>query len=117
MHKLQKELEETNNVEDFAIPQQLLHLNGIINETLRLHPAVRTGGLRETPPGGAFICGRFVPGNIVVCAPRYTLSRRKCIRMQMNLSSKQALIHSQSNLASRAQPISSPNAGIAGRKW
>ena len=79
MLKVQEELDATGNIEDFDILQKLPHLNGVINETLRLHPGVPTGGLRETPPGGAVICGRFVPGNTVICAPRYTIGRRKYI--------------------------------------
>ncbi|KAL9134417.1 MAG: hypothetical protein Q9175_004399 [Cornicularia normoerica] len=75
MQKVQKELDTAGDVEDLTILQKLPHLNGIINETLRLHPAVPTGGLRETPPGGSVICSRFVPGNTVICTPRYTLSR------------------------------------------
>lgn len=78
MQKVQKELDAAGDVEDFILLQKLPHLNGIINETLRLHPGLLTGGLRETPPDGAVICGRFVPGNTVICAPRYTISRRKC---------------------------------------
>lgn len=80
MQKIQKELDMAGDIEDFAILQKLPHLNGVINETLRLYPGLPTGGLRETPPGGAIICGRAVPGNTVICAPRYTISRRKCIR-------------------------------------
>ena len=82
LQKVQRELDAAGDVEDFAVLQKLPHLNGLINETLRLHPALPTGGLRETPPGGAMICGRFIPGNIVICAPRYTLSRRKCTQTQ-----------------------------------
>ena len=79
MQKFQKELDAADDVEDFAVLRKLPHLTGIVNEILRLHPAVPTGGLRETPPGDAVVCGRFIPGNNVICAPRYTLRRRKCI--------------------------------------
>ena len=82
LRKVQMELDAAGDVEDFAVLQKLPHLNGLVNETLRLHPALPTGGLRETPPGGAMICGRFIPGETVVCAPRYTLGRRKCTRAQ-----------------------------------
>lgn len=88
MQKLQEELDGAGDAEDFTVLQQLPHLNGVLNEILRLHPALPTGGLRETPPGGAVVCGRFVPGNTIICAPRYTLGRRKCIREdEMLLSS------------------------------
>lgn len=44
---------------DFTVLQHAQHLNGVINETLRLHPAAPTGNLRETPPKGAMISGEY----------------------------------------------------------
>ena len=79
MHKVQKELDAAGDLEDIKTLQKLPHLTGTIKETLRLHPAVPTGGLRETPPEGATVCGHFVPGNTAICAPRYTIHRRKSI--------------------------------------
>ena len=76
LSKLQKELDGLDSVSDFTSLQHAQHLNGIINETMRLHPATLTGNLRETPPEGAMISGRYVPGNIVICSPRYIISRR-----------------------------------------
>ena len=77
LQKLQTELDGLEDVSDFSALQHAEHLNGIINETMRLHPATLTGNLRETPPGGAMISGRFVPGNIVICSPRYIVGKRK----------------------------------------
>ena len=77
LRKLQAELQTIGSVEDIRALQTLPYLNGLINETLRLHPAVPTGGLRETPPEGIRIADRFIPGNTTICAPRYTLARRK----------------------------------------
>lgn len=57
--------------------QSLPYLNGIVNEALRLYPALPTGGHRKTPKEGASICGRFVPGNTTIVATRYTIFRRK----------------------------------------
>ena len=54
------------------------HLNAIINEALTLHPALPSGGLRQTPQEGLTITGQFIPGNVVISAPRYSLGRRKC---------------------------------------
>jgi tryprostatin B 6-hydroxylase len=53
------------------------HLNGVINEILRLHPAVPSGVLRLTPPEGINIGSTFIPGNTTVVAPSYTLGRRE----------------------------------------
>ena len=76
LYKLQKELDDLESVSNFTALQQAQHLNAIINETMRLHPATLTGNLRETPPEGAMISGRYVPGNIVICSPRYIIGKR-----------------------------------------
>lgn len=78
LEKVQRELDSIESIQDIQSLQSLPHLNGVINEALRLHPAVPTGGLRQTPPEGAYVSSRFVPGNTVICAPRYSLARRKC---------------------------------------
>ncbi|KAL9596316.1 MAG: hypothetical protein Q9219_005870 [cf. Caloplaca sp. 3 TL-2023] len=75
--KLQDELDALDSVEDVKALKKLSHLNGIVNETLRLHPGVPTGGLRQTPASGITISGRFIPGDTVICAPRYSIGRRK----------------------------------------
>ncbi|KAJ5817645.1 Cytochrome P450 [Penicillium robsamsonii] len=50
-------------------------LDGVINETLRLHPAVPSGMQRTTPPEGITIGDRYIPGNVRVCIPLYTMFR------------------------------------------
>ena len=75
LRKLQTEIDDLN-LFDFTVLQHAQHLNGVINEILRLHPAAPTGNLRETPPQGAMISGRYVPGNTVICAPRYIIGKR-----------------------------------------
>ncbi|KAK8008231.1 hypothetical protein PG991_010782 [Apiospora marii] len=72
--KLLAELEGVN-IHDRVALQSCQHLNAVINETLRLHPAVPTGGYRETPPEGMTIGGTYIPGNVVIVAPRYSISR------------------------------------------
>ena len=52
-------------------------MNGAINEVLRLHPSVPTGGYREAPPEGLEIAGTWIPGKTTIVAPRYTMGRRK----------------------------------------
>ena len=79
LQKIQQEVDSLESIHELATLQTLPHLNAVVNETLRLHPAVPTGGLRQVPPGGAQLCGRFVPGNTTICAPRYNIARRKLL--------------------------------------
>lgn len=65
------------NFHDRKILQSLPRLNGFINECLRMHPPVPSGGYRQTPPGGLEVAGHFIPGHTTIVAPRYTLGRRK----------------------------------------
>ncbi|KAL2832090.1 cytochrome P450 [Aspergillus cavernicola] len=51
------------------------HLNGVINEALRLYPAVPSGMQRKTPPEGIVIDGVHVPGNIHIYCPMYAVGR------------------------------------------
>ncbi|KAE8405503.1 cytochrome P450 [Aspergillus pseudonomiae] len=50
-------------------------LDALINETLRLHPAVPSGTQRITPPEGLQIGDRYIPGDVMVCIPTHTLFR------------------------------------------
>ncbi|KAJ6027722.1 Cytochrome P450 [Penicillium canescens] len=72
--KIHEELQEVN-IEDPALLSTLPHLNGMINEAMRLLPAVLTFSSRVSPPEGLIIHGTFIPGNTKVCAPRYTIGR------------------------------------------
>jgi tryprostatin B 6-hydroxylase len=49
------------------------HLNGVIQETLRLHPAIPSGFPRLTPPGGVTISGTYIPGGTTVVLPVYAM--------------------------------------------
>jgi len=51
------------------------YLDEIINETLRLQPALMTGGARETPAKGLQIDSTYIPGNINVVMPVYLIQR------------------------------------------
>ncbi|KAI1748691.1 cytochrome P450 [Xylaria castorea] len=53
----------------------LNHLNGVINEALRLFPPVPTTLPRLTPPEGLDIDGTFIPGNTTVFSPQFVVSR------------------------------------------
>ncbi|KAI1733400.1 cytochrome P450 [Xylaria scruposa] len=50
-------------------------LDACINETLRLYPAVPTGGIRQTLERGVHVNGRWIPPYTVIVAPRWTIGR------------------------------------------
>ncbi|KAL8741550.1 MAG: hypothetical protein Q9190_005851 [Brigantiaea leucoxantha] len=75
--KIRIELQSIQSIYDTKALKTLEHLNGAINETLRLHPSVPTGSYRQSPPEGVKIAGRWIPGNITIVAPRYTMGRHK----------------------------------------
>ena len=83
--KLREELREMNylpgsETEVRAI-QDAKYLNGVINEALRLHPAVPSGLLRLTPPEGINVEGTFIPGGVTISSPLYSMGRRKLITL------------------------------------
>lgn len=51
------------------------HLNGMINEALRLHPPVPSGLSRQTPPEGLMIGNTEVPGDTIVSVQLFTVGR------------------------------------------
>ncbi|KAL2383013.1 hypothetical protein RJZ90_002898 [Blastomyces dermatitidis] len=58
-----------------SVPNNAPMLEGVILETLRLYPGTPGGMQRMTPPEGARIAGRWIPGNTLVSTPTYTLHR------------------------------------------
>ncbi|KAI0588159.1 CypX Cytochrome P450 [Pyrenophora tritici-repentis] len=76
--KLYSELSDLPSLGGIIDDQYLVnksYLTGIINETLRLYPPVPSGLQRLTPPQGAMIAGRYIPGNMNVTTPTYSLQR------------------------------------------
>jgi cytochrome P450 len=78
VEKLHKELRSAN----FAVGEtthshlaKLKFLDALINEALRLHPPIRSGPERMTPPEGLQIGDTYVPGNIRIQTPLYSLHR------------------------------------------
>ncbi|PYH90165.1 cytochrome P450 [Aspergillus ellipticus CBS 707.79] len=53
----------------------LEHLNGVINEGLRLYPAVPSSLPRETPPEGVQVDGVYIPGSTSVVCPMFVMGR------------------------------------------
>lgn len=51
------------------------YLDWILQETLRLKPPVPQGVLRLTPPEGVQIDEVFIPGDVIVAVPTYTIHR------------------------------------------
>jgi len=86
LDKLREELAPhvTDGVVDYRKIQGLVHLNGIINETLRLHPPVPTALHRLTPPEGINVGGRHIPGGMTVWASQYVLGRSERIYPRAN---------------------------------
>lgn len=51
------------------------HLNGAINESLRLHPPVPSGLYRQTPKEGTQVGDVFIPGGVAFFPPLYVMGR------------------------------------------
>ncbi|KAG6369001.1 hypothetical protein INS49_003220 [Diaporthe citri] len=64
------------NVSQVKALNRLLHLNAVINETLRLYPVLLTGGARKAMDEGVWIGNKFIPPNTTIVAPRYSIMRR-----------------------------------------
>lgn len=73
--KLLRELNQLPEGFDDTHLKSLSYLNQVIEETLRLYPAVATGLLRIAPPGGASISGHHIPGGSTVSCQAYSLQR------------------------------------------
>ncbi|CAG8972199.1 hypothetical protein HYALB_00007341 [Hymenoscyphus albidus] len=76
--KLRKELStfyEPGSESEFKGLAEATYLNGIINEALRLHPATPSGLTRLTPPEGVTIGDTYIPGDVTVSTPFYTVGR------------------------------------------
>jgi cytochrome P450 len=68
--KLQEEVDkEFPSIDDeitCSNTRSLAYVNGVVNEALRLWPAVPSGAQAQTPPQGYTIAGTYVPGNVDV---------------------------------------------------
>lgn len=78
--KLRDELDplvENQQLSSFnvGLVEKCNHLNGVINEGLRLFPPVPSGVLRVTPPEGLKVGDNFVPGDVTIGIPTYSVNR------------------------------------------
>ncbi|KAJ2988814.1 hypothetical protein NUW58_g3778 [Xylaria curta] len=72
--KVQAEVDGVD-VNDVNALAALPHVNGVINESLRLVPPVMTGGNRITGPNGMLVDDVLIPPGVKVTCPKYVLHR------------------------------------------
>lgn len=94
------------------------YLNGVINETLRLHPPVPGGVYRNTPKEGVVLDGKHLPGGVKTIGPHYTIQR--CTyspNPPHNRISTRPTNHQQRPKPSCAPTNTSPSAGPQSQIW
>ncbi|KAL4790551.1 cytochrome P450 [Aspergillus venezuelensis] len=81
LKKLQAELDaafpktsQTSGLSNETL-RRLSYLEAVINETLRLKPAVPSGQPRQTPPEGLQVDEMWIPGDTIVVIPQYVIQR------------------------------------------
>lgn len=84
------------------------HLNGVINEALRMHPPVPSGAPRLTPPEGITVDDVFVPGGTNVTVSPYVMGRCEYSSVNVKWSDdcSRAMLCSTQRLHSRALVLS-----------
>ncbi|KAF2995646.1 hypothetical protein E8E13_000561 [Curvularia kusanoi] len=75
--KIQKELADIE-AHDAKRLAKLPHLNGAINEVLRLAPPAMTGNNRISGPEGLWVDDVLIPAEVKVTTPRYVIQRLEC---------------------------------------
>lgn len=71
---IRSEIANIDTLDANALPL-LPHLNGAIQEILRLVPPAMTGGGRITGPKGLVLDGTYIPPFTKVTAPKYVIKR------------------------------------------
>ncbi|PVH75721.1 benzoate 4-monooxygenase cytochrome P450 [Cadophora sp. DSE1049] len=77
--KLRDEVASTMSDKDgiakYVDVKNLPYLRACLDESLRISPPVSFGLVRQTPPGGMEILGKYISGNTVVSLPAYVAHR------------------------------------------
>jgi cytochrome P450 len=69
---------------DLTAVSAMPHLNAIISESMRLYPVIPTIVSRTTPPQGVMIGNTFIPGDVKLVAPRWTIFKRQLLAPQVS---------------------------------
>lgn len=102
--------------------RDLSHLNGIINETLRLYAVAPTGLPRVTPPEGIEIDDTHIPGNMTITCPQYVMGRSMfqilslpiCSSFETNAGTYRSFLQARKSTPMRKRSFQ--NAGIRSRR-
>lgn len=84
MEKIHAELTGVDPL-DLTAVSAMPHLNAIISESMRLYPVIPTIVSRTTPPQGVMIGDTYIPGDVKVVAPRWTIFKRQLLVPQISM--------------------------------
>lgn len=77
-------------ITDYKVLAELPHLNAVIQEAMRIHPNLLTGGGRKTAEDGVTIGEFYIPPHITIVTPHYTIARRMYFVLPKPLQDKAA---------------------------
>lgn len=67
--------EQRENAAEYHCQRPLPLLDAVIHESMRLWPSVFFAAQRITPPEGLTINNHFIPGNMIIHMPPFTINR------------------------------------------
>ncbi|CAN8097825.1 unnamed protein product [Discula destructiva] len=74
--RIYEELVTIDSIQDVHQLSKLPHLNAVVNETMRLYPALLSAGSRKTTKNGLTVGDKFIPPETTIICPRYSAGRR-----------------------------------------
>ncbi|KAK8029812.1 hypothetical protein PG993_011103 [Apiospora rasikravindrae] len=77
IEKIRRELTDDVCITNHRALAALPHLTAVIQEAMRLHPNLLTGGSRKTVDKGVNIGDYYIPPHTTVITPHYTIARRE----------------------------------------